>query len=424
MPCTCRDQADFTGSVPRRLTIRGDATYLITGGLGGLGLQSAHWLVAQGARQIVLMGRSAPSSAAQAALDQLERLGGHVIVAQADVSRADQVAAVLAEIDPATPLRGVIHAAGALADGVLVQQTDDRFESGLAAKRAGAQNLHAGTQDQPLDFFVMFSSIASVFGSIGQGSYAAANAYLDALAHTRRAQGLPGLSINWGPWSEVGMAAALSRHDQDRRRAQGLGFLTPVQGTRALAQALQQDVAQLLVLPIDWRQHVGADTVPPLLREVAQAAPIERAGAAAPTIDVAQQVIAAAPINAVRSWGSLCVCTRLKCWAWAPHTPFDPRRPLSELGLDSLMAVELRNALGASLKRTLPATLLFDYPTLETLTDFLLKELAPSQPPAASAPAIPDRAVMAAAELALLSEAEAEALLLAELSAGKPRKSS
>jgi acyl transferase domain-containing protein/NADPH:quinone reductase-like Zn-dependent oxidoreductase/nucleoside-diphosphate-sugar epimerase/acyl carrier protein len=406
------------------IVIRGDATYLITGGLGGLGLQAARWLVEQGARQIMLMGRTAPSSAAQAEIDQLEQHGAHVIVAQADVSQADQIAAALAKIDPATPLCGVIHAAGALADGVLVQQTDDRFVAVLAAKQAGAWNLHKLTQDQPLDFFVMFSSIASVLGSVGQGNYAAANAYLDALAHTRRAQGLPALSIDWGPWSEVGMAAALSAHDQDRRRAQGLGFLTPAQGTQALAQTLQQDVAQLLVLPIDWRRYVGSNAVPPLLREVAQAAPIEKARAAAFTIDVAQQVFAAAP-NQRRS----IVQQHVRAHATkvlglgAAHT-IDPRRPLSELGLDSLMAVELRNALGVSLKRLLPATLLFDYPTLETLTDFLLKELSLSEPPIVSAPSKEDRAITAGVELAQLSEAEAEALLLAELSAGKPRRSS
>jgi NAD(P)-dependent dehydrogenase (short-subunit alcohol dehydrogenase family)/acyl carrier protein len=406
------------------IVIRGDATYLITGGLGGLGLQAARWLVEQGARQIMLMGRTAPSSAAHAEIDQLGQHGAHVIVAQADVSQADQIAAALAKIDPATPLRGVIHAAGALADGVLVQQTDDRFVAVLAAKQAGAWNLHKLTQDQPLDFFVMFSSIASVLGSVGQGNYAAANAYLDALAHTRRAQGLPALSIDWGPWSEVGMAAALSAHDQDRRRAQGLGFLTPAQGTQALAQTLQQDVAQLLVLPIDWRRYVGSNAVPPLLREVAQAAPIEKARAAAFTIDVAQQVFAAAP-NQRRS----IVQQHVRAHATkvlglgAAHT-IDPRRPLSELGLDSLMAVELRNALGVSLKRSLPATLLFDYPTLETLTDFLLKELSLSEPPIVSAPSKEDRAITAGVELAQLSEAEAEALLLAELSAGKPRRSS
>jgi NADPH:quinone reductase-like Zn-dependent oxidoreductase/acyl carrier protein len=406
------------------IVIRDDATYLITGGLGGLGLQAARWLVEQGTRHIMLMGRTAPSGVAQTEIDQLEQQGAHVIVAQADVSHADQVAAALAKIDPVTPLRGVMHAAGALVDGVLVQQTDDRFEAALAAKQAGARNLHTLTQDQPLDFFVMFSSIASILGSVGQGNYAAGNAYLDALAHTRRAQGLPALSLDWGPWSEVGMAAALSAHDQERRRAQGLGFITPVQGMQALGQSLQQDVAQLLVLPIDWRQYVGSNAVPPLLREVAQVAPIEKAQAAAPTIDVAQQVLAAAP-NQRRSIVQQHVRAHAtKVLGLGAAHAIDPRRPLSELGLDSLMAVELRNALGVSLKRTLPATLLFDYPTLETLTDFLLKELSPSEPPISSAPPQEARAATAVAELAELSEAEAEALLLAELSAGKPRRSS
>jgi acyl carrier protein len=200
-------------------------------------------------------------------------------------------------------------------------------------------------------------------------------------------------------------------------------FLAPAQGMQALAYALQQDVAQLLVLPIAWRQYAGGATIPPLLREVAQVAPIEGDEAAARTIDVTQQVLAAAPNQRRAIVQALVRAQAIKVLGLSAAYAIDPQRPLSELGLDSLMAVELRNALGASLKRTLPATLLFDYPTLDALTDFLLKDLLPAEAPAAVLPAKQDRTATATAELAQLSEEEAEALLLEELSAGRQRSS-
>src|SRR5581483_446136 len=171
--------------------VRADATYLITGGLGALGQVVAEWLVEQGARSLVLVGRGAPSARAAATVERLRAAGARVTIAQADVSRAEAGEALLREIGRTLPpLRGIVHAAGVLDDGVLLRQDWDRFQKVLAPKVDGAWNLHAATAEQDLDFFVLFSSIASLFGSAGQGNYVAANAFLDALAHARRARGL------------------------------------------------------------------------------------------------------------------------------------------------------------------------------------------------------------------------------------------
>ncbi|NJQ96784.1 MAG: SDR family NAD(P)-dependent oxidoreductase [Hydrococcus sp. CSU_1_8] len=209
--------------------IRKDGSYLITGGLGALGLQIGRWLVQQGAKHLILTGRNQPSQEARETIDQLEKIGTRVNVVQADVSNFDDVKRIIASSphlpvspSPCLPLRGIIHAAGVLDDGVLLKQNWERFDRVLAPKVRGAWNLHLATQNLPLDFFVCFSSIASLLGSPGQGNYAAANAFMDALAHYRRGLGLPGLTINWGVWADVGMAAQLSEHDRARLEEQGI----------------------------------------------------------------------------------------------------------------------------------------------------------------------------------------------------------
>ena len=197
--------------------MRPDGTYLITGGLGAVGLHVARRLVQRGARHIVLVGRTAPSRDAAVAIDTMRALGATVVVSAADVARRDQMAAVLREIATSLPpLRGVVHAAGVVDDGVFIQQTWQRFESVLAPKIDGAWHLHELTLDSELDFFVLCSSVASVFGSPGQGAYAAGNAFLDALAARRRANGQVGLSVNWGAWAGGGMAERVTAHGRAR----------------------------------------------------------------------------------------------------------------------------------------------------------------------------------------------------------------
>ena len=231
--------------------IRADASYLITGGLAALGLQVAEWLVQKGTKHLVLVGRKASKEATQIQLSQLQAQGAEITVAQTDVSKSDEVAQLFKKIkDDLPPLRGLIHAAGVLDDGVLLQQNWERFTQVMSPKVSGAWNLHLYSQDLLLDFFVCFSSVASLLGSPGQGNYAAANSFLDALANYRQNLGLPSLTINWGPWGGAGMASELG----DRFASQGMNLINPEDGLQVFEQLLQQDFAQVGVMSINWTQ--------------------------------------------------------------------------------------------------------------------------------------------------------------------------
>ena len=199
------EQTDATAG----FKIRADGAYLVTGAFGGLGLEVARWLSDRGAGRLILVGRRAPQDAAEAVIRGIEAAGTLVTTAVADVADFAVMRDLFASIDAAsTPLRGIVHAAGALDDGVLAQQTAARFAAVMRPKVEGAWNLHTQTLNRALDFFVLFSAGAGLLGSPGQGNYAAGNTFLDALAWSRRAAGQTALSIDWGPWEKVGMAAA------------------------------------------------------------------------------------------------------------------------------------------------------------------------------------------------------------------------
>jgi len=206
--------------------VRADGSYLITGGLGALGLELAQWLARRGAKHLLLMGRSEPKGPAIDVLERLRAQGVSVQLLKADVADEAQVTQALnAVLVSAPPLRGVFHAAGLLDDAALLQLDQAKLRRVLAPKVAGTWNLHRATLNQPLDHFVLFSSIACLFGSPGQGNYAAGNAFLDGTAQYRAGRGLPVLSINWGPWAESGMAARNA--DESRLTAMGMGLLPP-----------------------------------------------------------------------------------------------------------------------------------------------------------------------------------------------------
>lgn len=344
------------------LQIHADATYLITGGLGGLGLQVADWLRAQGATQVVLASRR-PAQAQQ--MELLKQNGLQVMATQVDVSDWHQISELLAKIErDLPPLRGVFHAAGVLDDGLLQQLNWQRCKTVMAAKVAGAWHLHQLTQHQPLDYFVLFSSAASLLGSPGQANHVAANLFLDSLAHHRQAIGLPGLSINWGAWSAVGAAA--SRVEQ--MQARGLGSIAPEQGLNALAQLLQQPAAQVGVIPIDWDKLIQQSPSAPFLEafrtSLPQPAQLTPLHLTLQQLNDSDQQLAQLVAYLQTEVSKVLGSTRLP----------KPQQGFFDLGMDSLMAVELKNRLETSLSISLPTTVIFAHPTIYDLAQHILQD--------------------------------------------------
>jgi acyl transferase domain-containing protein/NADPH:quinone reductase-like Zn-dependent oxidoreductase/NADP-dependent 3-hydroxy acid dehydrogenase YdfG len=408
---------------PMELCLRKEATYLITGGLGGLGLETARWMAGEGAGNIVVLGRHPPDPKTKAVLDELTRGGTRIAIEACDVSDELQLATSLDRISRSMPpLRGVVHAAGVLDDGVLEQQTWPRFAAVMAPKVRGAWNLHRLTLSADLDFFVMFSSAATFVGSPGQGNYAAANAFMDGLAHYRKAKGLPALSIDWGAWAETGMAARLAKKDAERWADRGLRPIQLDEGMAKLAEMLASSRAQIVAAPIDSsRIFSNADfgRPPSIVSEIIKPSrtAISTGGKTRPEEDNVVRRLSAEP--ATRRFAILKAhieSAASRALGTTGGRSLDPRRPLHELGLDSLMSVELRNALASSLGHPLSATLLFDYPTIESLVHYLAKNvlnLELSDGTSSEERVAPTNKDLQ--ELQEMSESEAESLLLEEL---------
>jgi phthiocerol/phenolphthiocerol synthesis type-I polyketide synthase C len=384
--------------------VRPDGTYLITGGLGALGLTVARWLARQGARHLVLVGRGGAARADANALQAVRDHGAEVTVAAADVSKREDVALVLADIDRSLPpLRGVIHAAGLLDDGFLVQLDQERFRRVFAPKAAGAWNLHVLTADRPLDFFVCFSSAAAILGSPGQGNYAAANVFMDELARARAARGLPGLSINWGPWAEIGMAAA--DHLAGSATFKAMGKIAPDKGVEILGQLLLEKDAQVAVLPINWKQwrrlFPVADRLPLLAllaREEASDAPARKGALSA-------GAVLAAPQGERLHLLEVYVAGVLGFSA----DKLDMQQRLDQLGIDSLMAIELKNRVEVDLGVALTMATFLQVPSVTELATAILSQLE------AAAPGEDVEKLDAMVErLENLSEEEVQALLAEE----------
>ena len=374
------DQRQVNGEV----SIRADATYLITGGLGGLGLQFARWMVERGARHLVLLARKPADEKIQKAIDQLETDGAKIIIAQVDVAEKADLQNVLSSIEPGFPLRGIIHAAGVVDDAALINQNRERFIKVFRPKVIGSWLLHSLTEDIDLDFFVMCSAGAALFGSPGQANYAAANAFMDGLAYARRGEGLPATSINWGPWDKVGMAADLGRSNRQRWQNMGMGFIQPWQGCLALERLLGVACPQVAVLPMDWNQMVrnlkGSQS-PPLIADIVneEKAYRDSASSSVQPSDLRSKLEA---LDAEDRYDMLLKHVRQQVFEALELKPTMEVKldlGLTDLGMDSLMAVEISNRLKRSLGCNLPSTLAFEYPTIEALADFLLKEITSKQ---------------------------------------------
>ncbi len=391
--------------------LREEGAYLVTGAFGGIGSAVSRGLVAAGARDLVLVSRRPP---ADGLVEELAGAGARVRVVAADVASASDVARLLSEVETlGVPLRGVLHAAGSVADGLLAQQTFEAFSRALPPKVEGAWNLHQATKGLPLDFFVLFSSLTTVVGLLGAGNYMAANAFLDSLAVHRRSLGLPALSVDWGTWAGAGMASGGERREEQWSR-HGIGSFPVRHGVEALLRLLSHPGPRVVVANADWVRL--ARTARPAGRDRIAERLTGRAGAAAGAAPPAGE---APPPPGCEDWdgmeGSLIdgvLDAARRAMGLPPSTPLDTGRPLGEQGLDSIGAVELRNILSARLSRPLPATLAFNHPTVAALARFLGGGGPDPEPSAEPSVREPGARV---GELERLSEAEAEALLAKKL---------
>jgi polyketide synthase 12/epothilone polyketide synthase D len=410
------DDPEVVVAVPRATSdqvIRPDGTYLVTGGVGGLGLELTRWLVAHGARHLLLLSRRGATGEAAQAVADLQAAGVQVVEARADVGdRAGLAAALATAREQMPPLRGVMHLAGVFDVNLLLQQTLARVPTVMAPKVTGTWNLHELTLDAPLDFFVFYSSISTMLATEGLGMYAAANTFLDALSHYRHAHGLPALSVGWTMFSQVGGSTLMDSDRANRLMRQGgLRTLTPQEGLEALGRLLGTSVTHVGMAPLNmrqWREFNPRVVVLSILARLLEEAPVDQARKAtfletwlqAPPSERAGRLVQFIQEEAARVVG------------------MDPARlgrrtPFQELGFDSLMAMELRNRLEEGLKLRLPATLLWTYPDIATVHEYLTGQLDNvSTAPAPAAGGDTDLSLMQK-----LSEAEMSVLVDAALAA-------
>lgn len=383
-----------TSAVPKALKpltqFNADGTYLITGGLGGLGLKLATWLVNKGARNLVLTGRqglpersvwdSLPPDdkhkKAITAIQALEAQGATVNIVQADVSNFSQMQAVFAS-NTKLPWRGIIHAAGISIPQNLAEMSLSTYQNVLAAKVTGTWILHQLTQNLNLDFLILFSSAAAIWGSSGLAPYASANHFLDIMAHYRQANNLPALSVNWGSWDEINVVAAEVQNLWSRV---GLKSMAATQTLEALRLCLQAGAVQKTVADVDWNIFKPTYEVRrhrPLLAELGQQQEVQENQSVAKSELLLQleKSLAGDRLNLLITHLQGIVSEILDLDS--ENTP-ETQQGFFQMGMDSLMSIQLKNRLEATLNHTLPSTLAFDYPNIEMLANYLIQEvLAP-----------------------------------------------
>ncbi|MFF3838339.1 SDR family NAD(P)-dependent oxidoreductase [Streptomyces sp. NPDC001930] len=362
---------------------RTDATYLITGGLGGLGLSLAEFLAAHGAGALALLGRTRPGEAERIRIEQLRHNGVQVHSYACDVADRARLDATLQQVrDELPPLRGVFHAAGLLDDATVLNVKPEQFETVLAPKVDGARHLDDATTGDALDLFVMFSSVASLIGNVGQAAYAAGNAYMDTLAAARRSRGLPALAVQWGPFADIGLAAA-----DDVRGARlgdrGMNSFPAQEAWTALARFLGQDRQLVGYMPLNARQwfdaypETAAQKTWQLLRRSAQ-----EGGTGAATGHQFRTLLLAADADARQE------LVENKVQQIAGHVlrldpaAIDRATPFKALGLDSLMSLEMRNRLESAFGLKLSPTLLWTYGSSRALAGVLGERLLQPDPSA------------------------------------------
>ncbi|NEQ64894.1 MAG: type I polyketide synthase [Symploca sp. SIO2D2] len=362
------------------LVIHQEGSYLITGGLGALGLMMAQRLVDLGVKSLILVGRRGASPIAQMTINELEQRDVSVRVCSVDITQFEDVKSLIEMIQQELPpLRGVINAAGTLDDGIILQQSWERYWSVMQPKVVGTWNLHSLTQTQYLDFFVCFSSAAALLGSPGQSNYAAANAFMDTLMHVRRAEGLPGLSVNWGSWANEGMSAQLENLHQERSASFGLSPLPMDIGWMLLKELIgtqfgDSPVSQVAVIDLDWSRYIPRipSHARPFLSELSPAFDKSLESNTQPSFVLDLLHI---PSREQRKHLEVHVRNVVSNLLGLSLEKLDNNQSLFDLGLDSLMAVDLRRVLEKSIGKKLSSVIVFDNPTVTEMVEHLATEV-------------------------------------------------
>ncbi|AXK35636.1 SDR family NAD(P)-dependent oxidoreductase [Streptomyces armeniacus] len=422
VPRLTRTQAPAPAADPAPVAPYG--TVLITGGTGLLGgLLARHLVRRHGVRDLLLTSRSGPDApGAEELRTELEESGAHVTVTACDAADRDALARVLDAVPDDRPLTAVVHTAGVLDDATLTALTSDRLSGVLRPKVDAAWNLHELTRDLDLSAFVLFSSATGTLGTPGQANYAAANTFLDALAHHRRAHNRPGVSLAWGLWEQASaMTGGMDEADQARLSRGGIAPMTAAEGLALFDAALGADRALVVPARLDLAAlHAQTDIrpVPPILRNVVRV-PARRAGAGA---GAAGQALAQrlAGLPAEEQQAVLLDLVRQQIAAVLGHASadvIDPERAFKDFGFDSLTAVELRNRLGTACALRLPATVAFDYPTPTALAAHLRERVAPARDGGAGGPVLAELDGLEAALRGLAPQDETYAKVTARLRA-------
>lgn len=362
---------------PQKLRLSG--TVLITGGTGELGrLIAKHLIKEYGAKHLMLTSRKGMATPGAAELKaKLVEQGATVNIVACDVSDYSSLKAVIESISELVPLIGVVHCAGALDDGVVLAQNEDKLKVAMLPKVAGGWNLHLLSKEKELEFFIMYSSVLGVIGSPGQCNYAAGNTFLDALAAYRQKQGLPAQSLAWGLWQQagLGMTAYLSQIDLSRMQRQGIYPLTQEQGLKLFDMAFNKPDSLLIPAHLNFKDKAVTNTIPAILREIVKDSSLCRANVGErKSVSATRQKLAAATDSERLTIIQSMVRSEIAIVLAIANVELLPAdKPLKEIGLDSLMAVELRNRLSAKFNLELPATLAFDFPTIDDITNIILQ---------------------------------------------------
>ena len=349
------------------INFRQDSCYIITGGTGGLGLATTRWMIERGARHLVLCSRSGAEALTPEIITSLQTLNADIEIKDVDVTDADKLHILLQECRSQYPVRGIFHIAGTLDDTTLLRLTPERFNHVLAPKVKGTWLLHQLTLNDPLDFFVCYTSAVSLIGSAGQANAAAANAFEDAFTYYRHAHSLPATVINWGPWSEIG--AAVDRNVLERLAAKGYDAITPDLALNTLEKILFNKVVRAGVIAINWQRfpYISQSFYQNFLPQVQT-----KSQTASNILEQWQTIPVKQRRDLLISHISLRVSAVL---ALSTDEIVSPQQGFFDMGMDSLTSTELRNLLQTDFNCSIPTTITFRFPNVETLADYLLQEV-------------------------------------------------